>query len=89
MMSGVNVFFASMIMVWHIHRIMHVWRWCDHMLMVCCVNMFKRVIGISLVVMIGLAIHIIHAVSHPFFQVAISYVDQPVHEPIHLKEKMI
>lgn len=50
--------FAAMIMVWHIHMIMHVWR--DHMLMIGCIHIFKCVIGIFLVIMIHLAVHIVH-----------------------------
>lgn len=85
MVSAISIFFTGMIMIWHIHRVMHVW--CDHMLMIGCIHIFKRVIGISLMVMVGLVIHIVHFVSHPFFQVAISYELHLFHEPIHMKEK--
>ncbi|GLF90632.1 hypothetical protein Saga11_18910 [Bacillus safensis] len=38
-------------------------------------------------IMIHLAIHIVHFISHPLCQVAISYEHNPFHEPIHMKEK--
>lgn len=76
--------FTGMIMVWHIHMIMHVWR--DHMLMIGCIHILKRMVRISFVMIIHLAIHIVHLISHPLCQVAISYEHDPFHEPIHMKK---
>ncbi|EDW23326.1 hypothetical protein C2W59_01969 [Bacillus pumilus] len=33
-----------------------------------------------------MAIHIVHLISHPLCQVAISYEHDPFHEPIHMKK---